>query len=162
MLVYGMWLGTAALGGAVLLSLVALYTDGKRREIPHWLVVGSLVLWAMAAWLSPQSLEGARSDALLCGAGALAAGFGFHALGWLGGGDGKLLATLALWLGPNLLGLWLLGTAAIGLALALTALAFRNGDFRRRGIPFAWAMVPPAATLLLFRAIGLYDGLKSS
>ena len=88
-------------------------------------------------------------------------GFGFHALGWLGGGDGKLLATLALWLGPTHLGLWLLGTATIGLALAMTALAFRNGDFRTRGIPFAWAMVPPAAMLLLSRAADLYDGVKS-
>lgn len=153
MFAFNIWSGAALLSAAASLSIAALYTDGRRREIPHWLVAGIVVLWAFAAGLAPHALEGARWDAVFCGLGALAAGFAFHALGWLGGGDGKLLAALALWLGPKDLGLWLMSVAVIGLVLALIALSFREGSFRKRGIPFAWAMVPPAATLLIARAI---------
>ena len=149
------WFGPAALCGSCLLALTAMYTDALRREIPDWLVIGSVLLWTAAAWLAPSALNAVPSEALACGAGGLAAGYGFHALGWLGGGDGKLLATLALWLGPKDLGLWLLGTALLGLLLALVAIARPAGDLRARGIPFAWAMAPPAVTLLLARAVAL-------
>ena len=83
---------------------------------------------------------------------ALAVGYLFFRAGWLGGGDGKLLGVLALWLGPNDVGLWLLATAVLGLLLVVLALIRPGGDFRARGIPFAWAMVPPASALLLSRA----------
>ena len=135
-----------------------MYEDWRRREIPHWVVAGLVTWWIMAAWVVPSALDAARWTALVCGVGGLAAGYGFHALGWLGGGDGKLLAVLALWLGPKDLGLWLLGTAALGLLLSLLTLSRPTGDFRTRGIPFAWAMVPPAATLLIARAAALSGG----
>ena len=121
-------------------------------------MAGLVALWPITVWLAPEVLGARPWAALVCGAGGLAAGYGFHALGWLGGGDGKLLAALALWLGPKDLGLWLLATAALGLLLALLALARPAGDFRTRGIPFAWAMVPPAATLLIARAAALSGG----
>lgn len=91
----------------------------------------------------------------MCGGGALAAGVLFQQLGWLGGGDGKLMGALALWIGPRELGWWLLGTAVLGMSMVLFALARPNGDFRARGIPFAWAIVPPAAVLLVSRANSL-------
>lgn len=37
---------------------------------------------------------------LLAGFGVLGIGFGLFALGWIGGGDAKLAAVTALWLGP--------------------------------------------------------------
>ena len=153
MFVSGAWLGSALLCGSCLLALVAMYTDARRREIPNWPVAGIALLWAIAAWLAPQSSGVAIWAALACGLGGLAAGYAFHALGWLGGGDGKLLGVLALWMGPKDLGLWLLATALLGLLLVLLALGRRTGDLRIRGIPFAWAMAPPAAVLLVARAV---------
>lgn len=152
------WFAPAALCGSCLFALTAVYTDARRREISNRLVAGSALLWAVTAGLAPAALDATPWAALACGAGGLAAGYGFHALGWLGGGDGKLLAALALWMGPEDLGLWLLGTALIGLLLALAAIARQTGDLRARGIPFAWAMAPPAVTLLVARAVALSGG----
>jgi prepilin peptidase CpaA len=64
---------------------------------------------------------------LAVGAGALLLGIGMFALGWCGGGDAKLIAAAALWLGwPALLefGAW---TAMAGGALALALITVRRG-----------------------------------
>ena len=148
-------LASVVLCGASLLATAALYTDASRREIPHWLIVSLLLLWVLAVPLAPPTLNASAWAGLLCGAGALVAGLVFHRLGWLGGGDGKLLGVMALWLGPWDLGLWLIGTAFLGLLMVLLALARPGGDFQARGIPFAWAIVPPAVALLLARAASL-------
>ena len=141
--------GATALFGAAVIAVAALYTDVKHRTIPNWLVGGLAMFWALAGWLAPNASAWAT---LLCASGLLAAGYLFHRLGWLGGGDGKLMGALALWIGPWEFGLWLLGTAFLGLGLVLIALARPAGDFRTRGIPFAWAIVPPAVVLLVSRA----------
>ena len=145
-------IASAALLAACILALAAMYTDARRRQIPHWVPGGLVLLWAAALQWAPDSLGAAPLAALACGIGVLLAGFGFHALGWLGGGDGKLLATLGLWLGHQQIGLWLLGVAALGLMLAIAARVNGYSDFRTRGIPFAWAIVPPGVALLLARA----------
>lgn len=141
------------LAGASLLALAAVWTDVTRREIPHWLSVGLASLWLCAALAVPEALGGKPLAGLACGGVALAVGFVLHAFGWLGGGDGKLLAVLAMWLGPTDVGLALLATSAIGLLLAVSALARPAGDLRRRGIPYGLAIAPPAATLLVARAV---------
>jgi len=56
----------------------------------------------------------------------LVVGIGMFALGWLGGGDAKLLAATALWLGFEQLLPYLLLTAIAGGALALAILAYRR------------------------------------
>ncbi len=144
--------GSFAMGGAAVLAMFALFTDGFHRQIPHWLTGGLLLLWVVGALFAGQPFITASWGSLGCGAAGLALGYGFHRAGWLGGGDGKLLGVLALWLGPNDIWLWLLSTAVLGLVLVALALILRGGDFRTRGIPFAWAMVPPASVLLIARA----------
>ena len=136
-------------------SLVAVWTDVKRREVPHWITVAIVVLWIVAAFAAPEALVGDPLMGLVCGAAALAVGFCLHALGWLGGGDGKLLAALAMWLGLADLGLALLATGLFGLLLALPALLWHSTLFRDRGIPYACAIAPPAATILAARAVAL-------
>ncbi len=148
------WLGPAVLGLSAALALVAVWTDVKRREVPHWIVIGLALLWGVAAVWAPAALGAAPTAGLLCGAAALLFGFILHALGWLGGGDGKLLAVLAMWLGPADIGLALLATGALGLLLALPAMLRGDGEYRRRGLPLAAAIAPPAATLLAARALG--------
>ncbi len=147
------WLGLTALFASALLALAAAGTDLQRREIPHWILAGMVLLWLAAAWLAPEALNAAPWVGLVCGGAGLALGFVLYALGWLGGGDGKLLAVLAMWLGPADLGLALVAAGALGLLLALLALARPKGGLRRRGLPCALAIAPPAATLLAARAL---------
>ena len=56
----------------------------------------------------------------------LAVGIGMFALGWLGGGDAKLLAATALWLGFEQLLPYLLLTSVAGGALAIAILSYRR------------------------------------
>ena len=58
-------------------------------------------------------------------AGIFAVCFVFFALGWMGGGDVKLLAVTALWLGFDLAPAFLVYTALFGGALTLAVLRLR-------------------------------------
>lgn len=113
----------SALLSAILLA--AAFSDTLTRRIPNWMTgllalaflpvaVFSGLSWADFGWH------------FLAGSIALAAGFGLHALGWVGGGDVKLFAGAALWLGlPNLLPL-LVATALAGGLLAILFLVFQG------------------------------------
>ena len=147
--------GAIPLYSAAVLTAAALYTDARLREIPNWLIVGLVLLWVLASSLALPVSTASAWATLLCALGLLAIGYLFHRLGWLGGGDGKLMGVLALWVGPWELGWWLLGTAFLGLGMVLLALVRPSGDFGVRGIPFAWAIAPPAAVLLVARANSL-------
>lgn len=146
-------LGATALLCCVLVSLVAVWTDVKHREVPHWIVGALVLLWVLTAVMAPEALDGDPMMGIVCGVAALLLGLCLHALGWLGGGDGKLLAALAMWLGPADLGLALLATGVFGLLLALPALFRVSTLFRDRGIPYACAIAPPAAAILAVRAV---------
>ena len=144
------------LSAAAFSAVAAAWSDWRRRQIPQWTVAGLAGLWALAALLAPEALGGAAWwAALLCGLAALGAGFGFYAAGALGGGDGKLLGALALWLGPRDLGWALLGGAGV-LALFLAAVLIRRpSELRKGGLPFGCALAPPAVALLAARAQAL-------
>jgi prepilin peptidase CpaA len=60
------------------------------------------------------------------GCAALAVGFALFAPGWIGGGDAKLFAATALWLGPNFLLNYSLTAALIGGVLTLLILSMRR------------------------------------
>ena len=57
--------------------------------------------------------------------GVLAVTFIFFARGWIGGGDAKLAAATALWVGPELLMNYLLYASILGGALTLLMIRFR-------------------------------------
>ena len=146
-------LASTVLCCCVLVSLVAVWTDVRHRVVPHWVIGTLLALWVFTAVTVPEALNGEPLMGVVCGAAALVLGFLLHVLGWLGGGDGKLLAALAMWLGPADLGLALLATGLFGLLLALPALFRLSTLFRDRGIPYACAIAPPAAAILAVRAV---------
>ena len=62
---------------------------------------------------------------LAAGCAVLLVAFGFFARGWIGGGDAKLAASTALWLGFDHLLEYLLYASLFGGALALLVLQFR-------------------------------------
>lgn len=155
------WVGPAALSAAVALALAAVWTDWRRREVPHWTVAGVFGAWLLTVILAPEALGFDPRAGLLCGGVGLAAGLVCHGFGWLGGGDAKLLGVFALWLGPRDLPIAFLGIALCGLALLLAAWLAPGGDFRRRGIPFACAIVPPTVALLVARLVAPGGALGS-
>lgn len=84
------------------------------------LVAGFLALAAING-MSPQDI------AMHAGAGALilAAGFTCFAFGWIGGGDAKLAAAIALWFGFTYLLEYLVYASLFGGALTLLLIQFR-------------------------------------
>jgi prepilin peptidase CpaA len=63
---------------------------------------------------------------LACGAAMLLFAFGLFALGWIGGGDAKLAAATAIWLGFDHLGDYALSASALGGLLTLSIIGLRK------------------------------------
>ncbi|WP_102961043.1 A24 family peptidase [Mangrovicella endophytica] len=106
---------------------------------------------------------------LLVGILCLAITFGFFAAGWMGGGDAKLIATTALWLGPTaslleylFVGSILGGMLTLGLLMARANMVPATGiDFvdhlleRETGIPYGIAL--GAAGLIAYTSSAWLD-----
>src|SRR5947209_7543688 len=73
-----------------------------------------------------------------CGLAVLAGTFVLFAMGWVGGGDAKLAAATALWLGFEHLADYGLVAALIGGALTLTILQLRKLPMPRWAIEREW------------------------
>jgi prepilin peptidase CpaA len=99
---------------------------------------------------------------LLAGCTALVAGMLFFAFGWVGGGDAKLFATAALWLGWDALFEYALLAALLGGCLTLMLLLLRQMPLppiltvqpwiarladRRGGVPYGVAIALAALTI---------------
>ena len=107
----------AAMAFAAASDLVSM-TISNRLSIA--LVVGFFVL---AAVIGMPLVEVGR-HVLACLL-VLAVAFGFFTRGWIGGGDAKLAATIALWIGFPLLLEYLVVAALIGGALTVLLLGLR-------------------------------------
>lgn len=111
-----------------LLVLVAALKDAATYTIPNWISLALLAAFVPAAvvgwWAEiPLSVIGVS---LAVGVAALLAGMGMFAMGWIGGGDAKLLAATALWLGLPGLAPFLFWTAMAGGALSMFLIAARR------------------------------------
>ena len=107
------------------LTIVAALKDVTSFTIPNWISLALLAAFAPVALLCGVSLhDGAMSLAI--GLGGLVVGMGMFAMGWIGGGDAKLLSACALWLGFPAVLPFLLLTALCGGGLALALLALRS------------------------------------
>ena len=107
----------------VILLMLAGWFDISQRCIPNIIVAAIVVLWLphMAAqdlWIIVASLVTA---CVLLGCGIVV-----WRLGWLGGGDVKLITALSLWVGPFHTPALLLATALSGGVLALLYAAMRH------------------------------------
>ena len=130
--------------------------------------IGNGVVAVLALAFFPLSLlSGASAFSLaapvLAGAAVFALGFAAFSVGVMGGGDGKLAAATALWLGFERLPAYLLATALIGGVLALAILAFRARPLprvlqsrrwarrlhrRETGVPYGLALAPAGVIAL--------------
>lgn len=100
--------------------------DLATMEIPNWLVLALAASFvAYAAALGPPWWPLAAH--LGFGFAVLLVTFGCFAAGWMGGGDAKLLAAAALWLGPGPdFFSFILWTSIFGGALTLAVLLARR------------------------------------
>ncbi len=105
--------------------LIAAANDAYEFKIPNWL---SLTLFAaypvaaLAAGASPAMIV----EGLCLGAGFLVIGFALYAGKIVGGGDAKLIAATAPWIGLGALDVFLVNMAIAGLVLALAMMTFRK------------------------------------
>ncbi len=99
------------------LFVFAAYSDVKSRLIPNWVSVLLIGLFCMASAFEPERVK--PFDGLLLGAMVLAIGFVLFATGLIGGGDAKLAAAAAPWVGSSHVVEFVVLTALVGGALGL-------------------------------------------
>ncbi|MDQ0466442.1 prepilin peptidase CpaA [Caulobacter ginsengisoli] len=99
--------------------------DATSFTIPNWISLALIALFLPAALIGGVTLP-QMGVAALIGVFALFAAMGMFAMGWIGGGDAKLFAASALWLGfPGVVNFVLI-TGLAGGALALALLGLRS------------------------------------
>jgi prepilin peptidase CpaA len=167
-MVYAMTVSVlTAPAGMVVFAFTMVYaglTDVTTMKIRNRLVVPFFLAYVVLAPLAGFSLaEIGWSFAVA--AGVLVLAFGCFAVGWIGGGDAKLLAVTALWFGADHTAAYLLVTALLGGAFTLGVLLFRmqalpawlpDGSWIARlhaeqaGVPYGVAMA--LAGLVVFPA----------
>ncbi len=105
--------------------IVAGLRDATSYTIPNWISIVLILGFFPAAFAL-----GLPMSAILMhtgvGVAALIAGMIMFALGWIGGGDGKLFAAAGLWLGIPAVFTYVVVTGVAGGALAVALLGLRS------------------------------------
>ncbi|HTO41988.1 MAG TPA: prepilin peptidase [Rhizomicrobium sp.] len=109
----------------IVLLLLAAGWDLASFTIPNFIQIGLILAFA-AFFLTAGIPLSALGGHLLAGLLGLAFGFTLFALGYIGGGDAKLLACVSLWLGFTDLPAYVLLACVLGGALSLAILALRK------------------------------------
>lgn len=107
------------------LVVTAALRDLVSFRIPNWISAALIAAFFPAALVSGMDLAAVGMH-LAVFAGVLVAGVAMFALGWIGGGDAKLFAAAALWLGWPALTPYLMVTCIAGGGLAMMLLAARS------------------------------------
>jgi len=111
------------------LLIVAALGDLTTYRIRNWISLVMIAGFAVAAPVAGLGLPVIGLH-LGVGAGALVLGMAMFALGWIGGGDAKLFAAAALWLGWPAIVTYGAVTCIAGGALAVGLLVLRSGYLR--------------------------------
>jgi prepilin peptidase CpaA len=111
------------------LVLFAAAKDATTFTIPNWISLALAAAFPAAAFAAGLPLATVGLDVAI-GAGVLVVGMVMFALRWLGGGDVKLFAASALWLGWPAVATFGLAAALTGGALAVMLLTLRSGPLR--------------------------------
>lgn len=130
-----------------ILAIVAALKDLTSYIIPNWIslaLAGAFALAAVAAGMPLQTV----GVHVVAGLVALLAGMAMFALGWVGGGDAKLLAACCLWFGWPGSRDFLLDTALAGGGFAVLLITLR-GQMVRAFLPpiggWAGRVIAPGA-----------------
>jgi prepilin peptidase CpaA len=112
------------IGAFPALAIAAALKDLTSYTIPNGICLAIMLIFFALAAATGMPLSGIGMH-LLVGAAALMIGMAMFALGWIGGGDAKLLAGCCLWLGWPATQDFLLDTAVAGGVFAMTLLTLR-------------------------------------
>lgn len=106
--------------------LYGAWSDARELRIPNWVSLVLLAVFVPQALISGIGLE---AIAWHLGAGVLIliVGFALFALGLFGGGDAKLLAACALWVGWDPLLHFIVAVTVVGGILSLAVVLLRKG-----------------------------------
>jgi prepilin peptidase CpaA len=107
------------------LMAYAASSDLLTMRIANWLVILVVLSYVGLALLAQIGWDQIGWAAVAAVA-VLAVAFAFFAFGWIGGGDAKLAAATALWIGLSFMLQYLIYAALLGGALTLIILAFRR------------------------------------
>ncbi len=136
--------------------------DVATMTIPNWLTLALALSFFVFAPLVAMPLDEIGLHAAV-GFAALLVGMGFFGMGWIGGGDAKLVAAVALWVGWAQALPYLVVASLLGGALTLLILGFRTLPLpnvlirqhwllrlhdRGEGVPYGLALA--VAALLVF------------
>ncbi len=130
-----------------ILLLAAAFKDLVSYTIPNWVSVALALAFVPAALIAGASIASIGAS-LGIGLALLLIGLALFAVGWLGGGDVKLLAAASPWIGLAALPRFLVFTGLAGGVLALVLLAARSPWLRRlvaAGPPWARRLLTPGA-----------------
>ena len=106
------------------LLVVGALIDMECRRLPNWLTSAVAALYGLFVIVSPTPVD--WMNAFLVAGLMFTLGFAFFAFGFMGGGDVKLMAGLALWAGIDHIALFLITTSLGGGALAVIMMIFRR------------------------------------
>ena len=136
------------LAGLAIALLVAAFTDLRSRQISNKLNAGIALCAPLFWWTAGLSLGDIAWQlgvALL----ALVILAGLFALRWMGGGDVKLLAALALWVKPAVFLNLIVAMALIGGVLTLAFGAWHIARRQRDRLAIPYGVAIAAAALLV-------------
>lgn len=113
-------------------------SDLVTMTIPNWLCLSLVAAFGLcAAWTGFG--WAASGWNLAAGLAVLAVCFGMFAAGWIGGGDAKLAAVTALWLGFDQLLPYLFVASLAGGLLTVAILKLRSGPLPALASGWTWA-----------------------
>jgi prepilin peptidase CpaA len=163
----------AAVAFAILVIVAAL-KDLTSYTIPNWISLALIGVFPVAALTAGVSLPTIGLH-LAIGIAALLIGMAMFALNWIGGGDAKLFAAAALWLGLPPLPTYLIVAGLAGGLLTWSLLFLRSAAVRplaqlgppwlgrlaepKEGVPYGLAIAVGA--LAAFPSSPLMQGLAS-
>lgn len=142
--------------------IVAGVRDLTTMTIPNWLTFALIIAFFVAAPVTGMPLSDIALHTAI-GFSTLLVGMAFFAKGWIGGGDAKLMAAVALWIGWAQALPYFVIASILGGGLTLLILGYRNlplPEFvmrhpwalrlhdRAEGVPYGLALA--AAGLLIF------------
>jgi len=141
----------------------AAWHDVSGFRIPNWIVGAIAVLYPLTFLSGGAAVSGALLHVMVA-VGAFGVGFALFAAGYLGAGDGKLIAALALWAGPDHIVTFIIAMALSGglLSIAIWLMANRAlpvwmegagrvGGFQvgQRKVPYGLAIACGSAAFLI-------------
>ncbi len=116
---------TLLLSAFPLLVILAALSDITSFTIPNRISALLIAAFAALVLLQARPMGEIGADAAVFVV-ALLAGIAMFAMGWIGGGDAKLMAAASLWLGVGAMPVFLVVTALAGGALAVLLLNARS------------------------------------